>query len=81
MAEFRRLLVAQGKLHYLAKLTLYVHISHVCDRLYTSSGVKATLRYRFKTLDPKPRPPKQIRRQSYIGPTTVGTDKCYDDYL
>ena len=28
------------------------------------------LRYRFKTLDRKPRP----RSQSYIGPTTVGPD-------
>ena len=75
MAEFRRLLVVQGKLHCLAKLTLYVHISHVCDGLYyTSWRVKATLRYRFKTLDPKPRSPKQIRRQSYIGPPTVGPD-------
>ena len=71
---FRRRLVAQGKLHCLAKLTVYVHICYVCDRLYTSWRVKATLRYRFKTLDRKPRPPKPIRRQSYIGPTTVGPD-------
>ena len=34
----------------------------------------ATLHYRFKTLDRKPRPPKPIRSQSYIGPTTVGPD-------
>ena len=68
---FRRRLVAQGKLHCLAKLTLYVHICYVCDRLYTSWRVKATLRYRFKTLDRKPRPPKPIRSQSYIGPTVV----------
>ena len=74
IAEFRRRLVAQGNLHCLAKLTLYVHISHVCDGLYTSWPVKAMLRYRFKTLDPIPRPPNQIRSQSYIGPTTVGPD-------
>ena len=45
---FRRRLVAEGKLHCLAKLTLYVHICYVCDGLYTSWRVKATLRYRFK---------------------------------
>ena len=49
---FRRRLVAQGKLHCLAKLTLlYVYICYVCDRLYTSWRVKATLRYRFNSLD------------------------------
>ena len=73
---FRRRLVAQGKLHCLAKLTVYVHIRHVCDGLYASWRVKATLRYRFKTLDRKPRPPKPIRSQSYIGPTTVGDNVC-----
>ena len=40
-----------SKRHRLAKLTLYVHICHVCDGLYASWRVKATLRYRFKTLD------------------------------
>ena len=44
------------KRHCLAKLTLYVHICHVCDGLYASWRVKTTLRYRFKTLDRKPRP-------------------------
>ena len=47
-----------------------MHICHVCDGLYASRRVKATLRYRFKTLNRKPRP----RSQSYIGPTTVGPD-------
>ena len=71
MAEFWYRLVTPRKRHCLAKFTLYVHICHVCDGLYASSRVKATLRYRFKTLDRKPRP----RSQSYIGPTTVGPDK------
>ena len=70
MAEFWYRLVTPRKRHCLAKLTLYVHICHVCDGLYASWRVKATLRYRFKTLDRKPRP----RSQSYIGPTTVGPD-------
>ena len=72
---FRRRLVAQGELHCLAMLTLYVHICYVCDGLNTSWRVKATLRYRFKTLDRKPHPSKPIRSQSYVGPTTVGPDK------
>ena len=65
MADFWYRLVTPRKRHCLAKLTLYVHVCHVCD---TSWRVKATLRYCFKTLDRKPRP----RSQSYIGPTTVG---------
>ena len=56
-------------------LTLYVHICHVCDGLYASWRVKATLRYHFKTIDRKPRPLKLVRSQSYIGPTTVGPNK------
>ena len=68
MAEFWYRLATPSKRHCLAKLTLYVH---VCDGLYASWRVKATLRYRFKTLDRKPRP----RSQSYIGPTTVGPDR------
>ena len=64
------------KRHCLAKLTLYVHICHVCDGLYASWRVKATLRYRFKTLDRKPRP----RSQSYIGSTTVGPDTPHSTY-
>ena len=71
MAELWYRLVTPRKRHCLAKLTLYVHICYVCDGLYASWRVKATLRYRFKTLDRKPRP----RSQSYIGPTTVGPDK------
>ena len=71
MAEFWYRLVTPRKRHCLAKLTLYVHICHVCDGLYARWRVKATLRYHFKTLDQKPRP----RSQSYIGPTTVGPDK------
>ena len=63
MAEFWYRLVTPSKRHCLAKLTLYMHICHVCDGLYASWRVKATLRYRFKTLDRKPRP----RSQSYIG--------------
>ena len=35
----------------------------VVDRIYTSGRVEATLRYRFKTPDRKPRP----RSQSYVG--------------
>ena len=70
MAEFWYRLVTPSKRHCLVKLTLYVHICHVCDGLYASWRVKATLRYCFKTLDQKPRP----RSQSYIGPTTVGPD-------
>ena len=70
MAEFWYQLVTPRKWHCLAKLTLYVHICHVCDGLYASWRVKATLLYRFKTLDRKPRP----RSQSYIRPTTVGPD-------
>ena len=70
MAEFWYRLVTPRKRHCLAKLTLYMHIGHVCDGLYASWRVKATLRYRFRTLDRKPRP----RSQSYIGPTTVGFD-------
>ena len=74
MAEFWYRLVTPRKRHCLARLTLYVHICHVCDGLYASRRVKATRRYRFKTLDRKPRP----RSQSYKGPTTVGPDTfCY----
>ena len=73
MAEFWYQLVTPRKRHCLAKLTLYVYICHVCDGLYANWRVKATLRYRFKTLDRKPRP----RSQSYIGPTTVGPDCMY----
>ena len=54
-----------------------MHICHVCDGLYASWRVKATLRYRFKTLDRKPRP----RSQSYIGPTTVGPDIIHYIYI
>ena len=74
MAEFWYRLVTPRKRHCLAKLTLYVHICHVCDGLYASWRVMAMLRYRFKTLDRNPRPLKPIRSQSYIGPTTVGPD-------
>ena len=70
MAEFWYRLVNPRKRHCLAKLTLYVRICHVCDGLYASWRVMATLRYRIKTLDRKPRP----RSQSYIGPTVVGPD-------
>ena len=70
MAEFWYRLVTSRKRHCFAKLTLYMHICHVCDGLYARWRVKATLRYHFKTLDRKPRP----RSQSYIGPTTVGPD-------
>ena len=70
MADFWYRLVTPSKRHCFAKLTLYVHICHVCDGLYASWRVKATPRYRFITLVRKPRP----RSQSYIGPTTVGPD-------
>ena len=70
MAEFWYQLVTRSKRNCLAKLTLYVHICHVCDGLYASWRVYQTLRYRFKTLDRKPRP----QSQSYIGPTAVGPD-------
>ena len=63
--KWRCRLVALGKRHCLAKLTLYVHIGHVFDGLYASWRVKATLRYRFKKLYLKQRP----QSQSYIGPT------------
>ena len=60
MAEFwyglHLSLHVNGTVDCLAKLTLYVHICHVFDGLYASGRVKATLRYRFKTLDRKPRP-------------------------
>ena len=42
MAEFWYRLVTPRKRHCLVKLTLYVHICHVCDGLYASWRVKAT---------------------------------------
>ena len=51
-----------------------ISVMFVMDYMRAAWRVKATLRYRFKTLDRKPHPLKPIRSQSYTGPTTVGPD-------